>query len=1268
MEATALSVGKSVLNGALGYAKSAFAEEVALQLGIQRDHAFVADELEMMQSFMMEAHEERDDNKVVKTWVKQVRDTAYDVEDSLQDFAVRVERPSWWRFPRKLLERRRVAKKMKELRAKVEDVSQRNVRYRLIKGSGSKATAATVQSSIIAAAIFGVDDARRAAKENQRVDLVQLINKEDDDLRVIAVWGTGGDIGQTSIIRAAYKNPDTQRKFPSRAWVRVTHPFSSEGFVRSLVNQFLAVEGFKDILDTEKTAHDLVQEFDGYVKEKRFLIVLTNLCTIEEWDQIEKCLPNNNKGSRIIVSTTQVEVASLCAGQDSQASELKQLSADHTLYAFYDKGSQNEMVSVDPVSSSDVATTNTTTQTVAPSEITEDQCKDVDETKVDKKSLTRIKTGVGSLEESQLIGREKEISKIIGLISNKASQQSQVISVWGMGGLGKTTLANGIYQSPKLSDMFEKYAFATIMRPFNPADLLRSLVRRLQEESSKKEELLNNRPSKTKSLQGLTKELKRLLEKKSCLIVLDDLSSIEEWDHIIQGFSWMEKTTQIIVTTREESIAKHCSGKYGIVHNLEILKEEDALNLFSLKVFGKAADFVKQNPEFVEEANQNLKKYGGLPLVKATDLIKKNPELFEETKKILKKCGGLPLAIVTIGGYLASRPKTRAEWRKLNENISAELEMNPELGMIRTVLQTSYDGLPYELKSCFLYLSIFPEDHIISQRRLVHRWTVEGYSHERRGKSANEMAENYFTQLKYRSMILPFQQSVRSRKSIDSCKVHDLIRDIAISKSMEENLVFRLEEGCGLSTHGAIRHLAISSNWKGDQSELERIVDLSRLRSLTVFGEFRPFYISDKMRLLRVLDLEDIDDLKYHQLDHIWKLVHLKYLSLRGCSGIDLLPDLLGNLRQLQVLDVRGTCIMALPKTIIKLRKLQYIHAGQGLDYGIGEKYSLTRRCLWGAGLCATCCAPVLWDIDGPLHKALTRRDAYTFACCVKFPAVMTGVYAERGAMVPRGTRKLKELHTLREVHVGRGNAVLQDIKMLTGLRKLGVAGINRKNGPAFRAAISNLSRLESLSVSSAGYPGLRGCLDAISSPPENLQSLKLYGNMETLPQWIKQLPHLVKLKLVCTRLLEHDDAMEFLGKLSKLEILSLSWQSFQGEELRFRSQQTGRAFGSLRVLMLAYLWGIKSVKFEEGIMPKLERLQVRGQVNNEIEFSGLEFLQSINEVHLSVYIPDCETRETIEERRQEERRKKGELKKKVQEQLARNRNEPILTFDNTTW
>lgn len=127
MEATALSVGKSVLNGALSYAKSAVAEELALQLGVARDQAFITWELEMMQSFLMSAHDEGDDkNNVVKTWVKQVRDVAYDVEDCLQDFAVRVDRQPWWRT---LIHRHHVAKQMKELRVKVDDVSQRNIRY-----------------------------------------------------------------------------------------------------------------------------------------------------------------------------------------------------------------------------------------------------------------------------------------------------------------------------------------------------------------------------------------------------------------------------------------------------------------------------------------------------------------------------------------------------------------------------------------------------------------------------------------------------------------------------------------------------------------------------------------------------------------------------------------------------------------------------------------------------------------------------------------------------------------------------------------------------------------------------------------------------------------------------------------------------------------------------------------------------------------------------------------------------------------------------------
>ncbi|XP_037471105.1 disease resistance protein Pik-2-like [Triticum dicoccoides] len=185
MEATALSVGKSVLSGALRYATSALAEEVALQLGVRRDQVFITNELEMMQAFLMSAHDDGDDNRVVKVWVKQVRDVAYDVEDTLQEFAVRLEKQSWWRIRRNLLDRRRVAMQMKELRANVEDVSQRNMRYNLIKGSGSKATMAE-QSSITSAALVGINEARcMSRQEKSKLDLFQLINQKENDLRVI---------------------------------------------------------------------------------------------------------------------------------------------------------------------------------------------------------------------------------------------------------------------------------------------------------------------------------------------------------------------------------------------------------------------------------------------------------------------------------------------------------------------------------------------------------------------------------------------------------------------------------------------------------------------------------------------------------------------------------------------------------------------------------------------------------------------------------------------------------------------------------------------------------------------------------------------------------------------------------------------------------------------------------------------------------------------------------------------------------------------------
>jgi len=163
------------------------------------------------------------------------------------------------------------------------------------------------------------------------------MNQKENGLRVITVWGTSVDLGQTRIIRMVYENQDTKRKFPCRAWVRVMHPFNPKDFVQCLVEQFHTSEGVNVLLETEKTSQELTEEFNGYVNKKRYLIVLSDLSTIEEWDQIKKCFPNNNMGSRIIASTTQVEVASLCPGLGSMVSQLRQLSADQNIYAFHEK-------------------------------------------------------------------------------------------------------------------------------------------------------------------------------------------------------------------------------------------------------------------------------------------------------------------------------------------------------------------------------------------------------------------------------------------------------------------------------------------------------------------------------------------------------------------------------------------------------------------------------------------------------------------------------------------------------------------------------------------------------------------------------------------------------------------------------------------------------------------------------------------------------------------------------------------------------------------
>ncbi|CAL4906315.1 unnamed protein product [Urochloa decumbens] len=1163
MEATALSLGKSVLDGALGYAKSAVAEEAALQLGVQRDHAFIREELEMMQAFLRTAHEERDDHKVLMTWVKQVRDVAYDAEDCLQDCSVHLKKPSWWRLPSTLRERRRIAKKMKELRARVEDVSQRNLRYQLVKSAaGSKSEDAAELSGFAGVATMsGIEEAQR--QQNKSIaDVIRLISKKGEELRVIGVWGTGDVFGEKSIVKRAYDGLKRDRKFQCHAWISMVRPLNKTEILQDIVMQFV-VDSLKQETKTYTSnseaqdlrrlwmikEDDLCDELKKFLNEKSYLIVVNDLSTMDDWDQIRTCFPTNKKGSRLLVCTEHIKIASMCVEPSTLLPEHKQFFPDKTLYAFYDKDSQDVAYSTDQGPSS-------TTDTLDDNNSREGKC------------LTRTETNFTAFKESKLIGRQREKSKIFNLISNEASQDFEVISVWGMGGLGKTTLVKDVYQSQELNAMFDKRASVTVKRPFDRTDVLNSLA---------------------KQLSGKKQWEHGILDGKKYLIVLDDLSSTKEWTDIESYFPRTLKESRIIITTRINEIARQCSSKTTHILELKILEEKDALDLFTEKVFGKI-----------------------------TNLNEDCPELSEEADLIMKKCKGLPLAIVTIGGFLAKQPKTSTEWKKLNSHISVELEMNQGLGNIKGVLNKSYDGLPYHLKPCFLYLSIFPEDHNIKRGRLVRRWIAEGYTTELHSKHSTEIADNHFMELIDRSMILPSKTEYFSRKRIDSCQVHDLMREISISKATEENLVFRLEEGCSSNTNGAVRHLAISANWKGDHGDFESMVDVSRIRSLTVFGKWRPFFISDKMSFLRVLDLQNTSGLCNHHLEHIGKLLHLRYLSLKGCHGIYHLPDSVGNMRHLQTLDIRFTWIM-LPKTIIKLKQLQYLRAGGLRNDRVYFHYRFSSECL---EFCAP--QPTWMDLDME-----TWHDRCAKCWYVAMPTLARPFSVPSGISLPRGAENLKALRTLGTVDIGSGNG-LKEIKKITQLLKLQVVGINKKNCHEFCSILKVLSCLESLAVFPHRGGGLRGLLDDVSSPPNNLRSLRLRGNLVKLPAWIPEIQNLVKLCLEYTKLLDSDGTMQLLGNLPCLAILGLWIYTFDVEGLRLHFLP--EAFPSLVALYLSSRQrctnggeittqnNVKSVEFK-GAVPKLEMLEfsdIGSGIINAGLFSGLESLCNLKKFQLT--------------------------------------------------
>ncbi|KAM3276808.1 hypothetical protein ACQJBY_044912 [Aegilops geniculata] len=567
-------------------------------------------------------------------------------------------------------------------------------------------------------------------------------------------------------------------------------------------------------------------------------------------------------------------------------------------------------------------------------------------------------------------------------------------------------------------------------------------------------------------------------------------------------------------------------------------------------------------------------------------------DMMEQASRILERCRGLPLAIATIGGLLANRPKTSREWMDLRKHLGSELESDRD---IKRVITSSYDGLPYHLKCCFLYLSIFPENHEIRLTRLLRRWIAEGYITKPRDMSVEELGRRYYNELISRSMIQPSEKA-RASMAVERCRVHGVVLQIILSQSIEENQLLIMDKHCNEVPQSKIRHLVVT-RWK--KNEKMASLNLSQVRSLTIFGRCPVSLISSKLHFLRVLDLEDTLELENDDLKHIGELHHLRYLGLRK-TNISRLPSSLENLRFLETLDVQDTKVTELPVGITKLEKLCHLVGGVNFAKDLAGKTRKNTE----EDKCNGDPFETLADLVTGCYGY--KQVEPSCSCCA----------CEFSVTAPERIEKLRNLQVLGVVHIARGSRVARNLGELTSLRRLGVeVDATEEVGKDLCSSISRLVHLERLEVRSRSLEFLKEAKKAEEMPPKHLLSLRLCGRLGNLPGWMDRLKDLAKVKLIQTQLKQVD--VEVMGKLRNLTLLALWEGSFAEKTLCFGEG----TFPKLKLLYIEGMENIESIQIKDGALPVLEKLEVKKCVNLDDSKDGLSLvlvLQNLNELVLT--------------------------------------------------
>ncbi|KAM1069964.1 hypothetical protein ACFX13_001865 [Malus domestica] len=525
------------------------------------------------------------------------------------------------------------------------------------------------------------------------------------------------------------------------------------------------------------------------------------------------------------------------------------------------------------------------------------------------------------------------------------------------------------------------------------------------------------------------------------------------------------------------------------------------------------------------------------------------PELEELSLNIVKRCEGLPLAIVSIGGLQSTKVKLVSEWQKLYNSLSSELESNPHLTSLTRILSLSYQHLPYHLKLCVIYFGIFPEDYSISCIRLVRLWIAEGFVKPKRGKTLEEVGEEYLMELIHRSLVQVSE--VYTDGKARACRVHDLLHEVLLKKGVDSSF-------CHVLSKDESTFKPTTRRLSMDISPFEALgsITQSHIRSVFTFNqeEWPESFLNTLSGNFKLLKVLDVTDAPINQLPkYVGDLYLLTYLSLRN-TKVKLLPDSIGNLQNLETLDLKQSLVYEIPAKINKLVKLRHLLAYYR-DYN--------------------------YNMDMFLNM-------------------------ERGVKIHEGIGCLQALQKLSYVEANHGgNNLIKELGKLRQLRKLGLKNWKSEDGRALRACIEKLNHLESLLLTALNGDEVLD-LESISTPPEFLCALCLIGRLEQLPSWISNLQHLVRITIFWSRL--RDSPLKALQNLPNLLELVLKINAYDGVQLHFEEG----GFQKLRHLELRDMEGLNSLIIDNGVMPLLQEFHIGPSPQLKEVPSGIHHLRKL--------------------------------------------------------